>query len=95
MIVLTACSAEDAEVVAGGERMSIFTHCGFYEVVHEGVLWTPGSIDRGSSPEGTGFNSTEGTAKVSGEKLFFVADSGLEVIFVPAPPDLPPIPGCD
>lgn len=95
MVLLGACSGQELATAQPGERLSIFTHCGIYEVVFDDVLWTPASIERGSSPEGTDFNSTEGTAKVVEGKLIFVADSGLELIFVPASPDLPPIPGCD
>lgn len=79
----------------GSQPLSLFTHCGVYEVDFGGVRWTPASIDRGSSPDGVGFNATDGWARRVGDKLEFVADTGLEIIFEPAPDDLEPIPGCD
>lgn len=76
--------------------VTIFTHCGFYEVDFAGSSWTPSSIERGSMPEGTDSMATEGTFELVGSgELLFRADSGLEVSFVPAPPDLEPVPGCD
>lgn len=97
LVVLAACAGADsgATTEPAGEAMAIFTHCGFYEIEFAGAQWTPSSIERGSSPEGTGFNTTEGTIKLVGGKVHFVAESGLEVIYEPAPPDLPPVPGCD
>ncbi len=100
LLLLTACGSsqpdpgDDGQPLTG-ERTSIFTHCGFYEIEVDGTVWTPESIERGAYPEGTGFNVTEGIASVVGEKLLFRADSGLEVTFVPAPDGLPPVPGCD
>lgn len=100
MTVAVACGtnrevAGTSQSVGRAERVSVFTHCGFYEIEVDDIIWTPESIDRGASPEGTGFNTTEGVAEVVGEKLVFRADAGFEVVFVPAPPELPPVPGCD
>ena len=92
-IVLAACATSDTPLE--GERLTVFTHCGFYEVVYDGLTWTPESIDRGAFPPGTDSLATPGIARRVGDKLVFVADSGLEVTFAQAPPDLPPPPPCD
>ncbi len=78
-----------------GERVTVFTHCGFYEMEFDGVVWTPDSIARGAFPPGTDPMATEGVIRRLGDKLVFLADSGLEVTYAPAPPDLPPEPPCD
>lgn len=100
IVVLAACAGSGntspmSQVSVGADHVTIFTHCGFYEFEHDGTIWTPESIERGSSPEGTGFNATDGIVSRVGEKLAFQADSGLTVTFAAAPPDLPPVPGCD
>lgn len=75
--------------------VSVFTHCGWYEMVYDDELWTPVSIARGSSPDGTDSMATTGRAERSGDRLVFTADSGLVVDFELAPGDLPPPPPCD
>lgn len=76
--------------------LTVFTHCGFWEIEYDGRLWTPDSIGRGDMPAGTDSMATTGSVILaSHDQLRFTADSGLIVEFAPAPPDLDPIPGCD
>ena len=99
LLVISACSAAapapSAPVAGAGEQHTIFTHCGFYETEFDGIRWTPDSIGRGTSPEGTGFNATIGTMTRQGDRALFETDTGLTIWFKPAPDDLPPIPPCD
>ncbi len=91
LVVVVACAGPSE----AGDRVTIFTHCGFYETVFDGEVWTPDSIARGAFPEGTDSIATEGTMTRVDGKAKFVADSGLEVWFRPAPLDLPAPPPCD
>lgn len=99
LLLIAGCSdasgATTTAVPDAGERITIFTHCGFYETVFDGQTWTPASIGRGDFPDGTDPMATPGSIRRVGEQALFTADSGLEVWFDPAPDDLPPPPPCD
>ncbi len=77
-------------------RYTVFSHCGIWELSLGGEVWTPSNIERGSSPEGTDPMSTAGLVRLESEELLvFESTTGMTIEFVPAPPDLPPPPGCD
>lgn len=100
-LLATACSAPVAQpttisIAREVHPVTVFTHCGFYEVDFAGMRWTPSSIERGSMPEGTDSMATEGTFELIGpDELLLRANSGLEVSFMAAPADLEPVPACD
>ena len=101
ILIVAACgtsptSSSATPEAASSAPLTVFTHCGFWEITFDGRTWTPTSIDRGDMPEGSDSMATPGIANVvSTDRLVFTADSGLVVEFAPAPPELDPIPGCD
>lgn len=81
---------------ATGDEITVFTHCGFYEVEWNGSIWTPISIERGSMPDGVDPMATTGHIELVDEDRARFTAGDLEVILANADEDdLAPIPPCD